>query len=109
MAEVPVYSASSLLNEDQAVAKKEKAKTTARGKMMRKKMISGKKESMDSSFSRRPQAPLSGNDEEEKEEEEEEEEDEDEREEKDEDEEQDDEEEDEEEEGEEDEGRKGWS
>jgi len=89
MAEVPVYSASSLLNEDQAVAKKEKAKTTARGKMMRKQMISGKKESLGSSFSRRPQAPLSGNDEEEK----------------DEDEEQDDEE----EEGEEDEGRKGWS
>jgi len=82
------------------VAKKEKAKTTARGKMMRRKMISGKKESMGSSFSRRPQAPLSGNDEEEQEEEEEEE---------DEDEEQDDEEEDEEEEEEEDEGRKGWS
>ncbi len=69
---------------------------------MRRKMISGRKESMGSSFSRRPSAPISGNDEEEQEEEEEEED-------EDEDEEQDEEEEDEEEEEEEDEGRKGWS
>ena len=89
------------------MAKQKKAKTTARGKMMRRKMISGRKESMGSSFSRRPSAPISGNDEEEQEQEEEEE---DEGEEKDEDEEQDDEEEDEEEEEEaDDEGRKGWS
>ncbi len=83
-----------------------KAKTTARGKKMRRKMILSREKAMGSSFSRRPPAPLSGNDEEEKEEE-------DEGEEKDEDEEQDEEEEDEEEEEEEeeeeDEGRKGWS
>jgi TATA-binding protein-associated factor Taf7 len=104
----PIYSASSLLQKNQPVAKKKKAKTTARRKTMRRKMITGRKESMGSSFNRRPSAPISGNDEEEQEQEEEEE-DEDEGEEKDEDEEQDDEEEDEEEEEEEDEGRKGWS
>lgn len=88
------------------MAKQKKVKTMARGKMMRREMISGKKESMGSSFSRRPPAPLSGNDEEEKEEEEEE--DEDEGEEKDEEQEEEEEDEEEEEE-EEDEGRKGWS
>ena len=89
------------------MAKQRKAKTTPREKMMRRKMISGRKESMGGSFSRRSSAPISGIDEEEQEEEEEEE---DEGEEK--DEEQDEEEEDEEEEEEEqeeDEGRKGWS
>jgi len=81
------------------VAKKKKAKTTARGKKMRSEMTLGKKQTMGSNFSRRPPAPLIGNDEVEKEEEEDEgEEEEKERE-----------EEDEEEEEEEEDERKGWS
>ena len=88
------------------MAKKKKAKTTARGKKMRSEMTLGKKQTMGSNFSRRPPAPLIGNDEEEKEEEEDEgEEEEKEREEEDEEEEEEDEEEEEEEEDE----RKGWS
>ena len=80
------------------MVRKKKAKTTARGKQMRRKLTIGTKKAMGSSFSGSLLALLSGNDEEEKEEEDEE------------DEEQDDEEEDEEdEEEEEDEGRKGWS
>ena len=67
---------------------------------MRRHMIIGKKKAMSDSFSRRPPATLSGNEEEPEEEEE------DEGEEKDEEQ---DEEEDEEEEEEEDAGRKGWS
>jgi hypothetical protein len=83
------------------VAKTKKAKTAAMGKKMR--MIFGETKAMGSSLSRRPPAPLSGNDKEEEEEEEEGD--------KGEGEEKDEEEEDEEEEEEEedDEGRKGWS
>ena len=83
---------------NQPVAKKKKAKTTARGKKMHRKMTFGKKKAIGSSFSRRPPAPLSGNDEEEKEEEEEEDEAEDEAEDEEEEEEEDEEEE-----------RTGWS
>ena len=53
------------------MAKKKKAKTTARGKKMRSEMTFGKKQTMGSSFSRRPPAPLFVNDEDEEEEEEE--------------------------------------
>jgi hypothetical protein len=55
------------------VAKKKKAKMTARGKTMHSEMIFGKKQTMRSSFSRRPPTPLFVNDENEEEEEEEEE------------------------------------
>lgn len=90
---------------DQAVANKKKAKTTARGKQMRKKMSFGETKAMGSNFNRRPPATLSGNDEEEKEEEEEE----GEEEEKEQEEQEEEEEDEEDEEEEEDEERKGWS
>jgi TATA-binding protein-associated factor Taf7 len=104
MAQILLDSASSFLHKDQPVAKLKRTKTTARGKIMRRKMTSGKKKAMGGSFSRRPLAPLSGNDEEEKEEEEHE----GEKEEK-EREEEEEEDEDEEEEEEEEDERKGWS
>jgi len=85
------------------VAKQKKARTTTGRKKMSRKMTFVEMKAVGDSFSRRPPATFSGNDEEEKEEEEE-----DEGEKKDEGEEQDEEEEEEEEE-EEDEGRKGWS
>jgi TATA-binding protein-associated factor Taf7 len=90
---------------DQTVVNKKKAKMTAGGKLMRRRMTIGKNKAMVDSFSRRPLTQLCGNDEEEKEEEEDEkEEEEKEREEEDEEEEEKDE-----EEEEEDQERKGWS